>query len=310
MEKFIRFSIYLLKSTDPSESEQRCKIDPLGVSERLFREALEIVKEFHLTRVSVDQIRNSLHIVTNLKNPGLSPLFRLLNKVNLRPDFWSEGKGFDVRITRQYSKEDLDKAELLYLPLSIGPLCDYVGRNGERWICQTGNFGFDSGLGWQQSYGSINQMNYFVSEEIRAKIEGMGLEGLKFTPLEWDNPQEAKRQYWEITSDRTMPPAEQAIETKDRKTFYVDGCYEPEEVVFDNQKVNAMQPFDFALSHEKVGWLEDEYRGNRLVIVSQKARWALESAGVEVDYNVIRFSDDMPEPDDFASIFGSDIEIA
>ena len=301
MDKIIRFSIV--------RGETNKSLHPT-VSGAIFDELLNIALEFGLLRARVQQPCKFLPIVTNIDNKGLPVLFSVLAKAGLKPNLTCEknSAGFRVKIKREYTSSEIDSAPLLYLAPTWGGdiLCDFAGRNQERWIAKTDNFGGDSGKGWQQQYGSMgNMLNYFVADTLKNTLSENCLEGLEFHALAWDQPKLAKENFWELSSSLTMPYSKLAIATENNFTFYNDGCFEPVEVIYSRKDVCDMGAFDFALSREKVGYLDDESCGRHLIFLSQNGRKALEKANIQAKYHIVRFDDELENPTPLASLFGS-----
>ena len=260
-----------------------------SVESETFTELLRIANENKIN-IYPQYSERYIEIRSTLENKGLALILEVLNKYQCRPNFSGQGEGFHVRIVRSYTKKEAVVAPFLYLPNLIhdGNICHYSATDGEHWVGMVDTVGEFSGEGWKQNYGTMGEHNHFVSDEIKSELEQMNLKGLVFRRLLWDHPEQAKRHYWEITSNITLPPCLQKTYTVDKGTMIEieDQCFEPVEICYDQNSLSDFGEFDFALTYEKIGFLENESFSNRRMVISHKAREAFESVGIKIGYSL------------------------
>jgi hypothetical protein len=181
---------------------------------------------------------------------------------------------FRVRQIRCYKKWDLEEPEYLtihrwgnwyrifqYDSVKEG---SYVGRVAKAK--------------WASRYGITNNARSarFVNDELKSELEKASLVGLTFLPVLWDYPEKAKVRFWQLSSSITMPrcllPVLNVPEDRQPWTTYDDGGHFPQELVFRRSQVEAIEPFDVALTapEEEIHCGPNSW--TRTLVVSQRFR--------------------------------------
>jgi len=164
------------------------------------------------------------------------------------------------------------------------PISALVERQGKRW-CAMAEI-----VDWRQRNGSIGgELSYFVHPSVKDRME-KELKGILFHRLEWDQPDMAKHDYWEIDTPVTMPPCLLPVVPMDDLTFYEEENYWPPELSFKRREVEALGGFDLAWGREWVGRKGPQH-GNHLLIVSQKFRKLCTSQRLSAQFNPVRLVD-------------------
>jgi hypothetical protein len=182
---------------------------------------------------------------------------------------------YQIRRVREYDVEDLDSAELLYVGLLWGdwPIAEFVSRNGQRWVGDVNKVGNFTGLGWKQPIGYVNgSLNHFVNDWVREEMEKARLRGLRFHPLEWNEPEKARARFWELDTDFRMPECLLPVADIGGYIYYDGDGYEPVELRYSRREVAAMGEFDLAWTREEIGDFGKPNWGRHLLVVSQAFR--------------------------------------
>lgn len=205
---------------------------------------------------------------------------------------------FPVQTIVRYDEEDINGAELLCLGARWAewPITSLVRRNGRRWVGIAGErVGEDTGQGWDQTHGGVDGFhNYFVHPKVRAHFEKAGLR-LLYHPLEWDEPELAQGEFWEIDTAQVMPPCLNPIASDEvGMQFYEDAGCQPVELRFRHGEVAAMGDFDVAWTCEEVGKPGDPRNGGHCLVVSQRFRRACRDYGLtHVSFVPVRLVDEI-----------------
>jgi hypothetical protein len=162
---------------------------------------------------------------------------------------------FPLKIWRYFDKKDLGTASHLWLlrwgsiSASLAPIWD---QNLE--FC---GFGVRTMSGrWSHDFLEVSGLRTFaVSEVGREILQAGGLKGLIFRDVEWDLPKKAKRPFFLLDCERTMPPCllpvvEEKSET--RTGWYLDGPYEPPILQFSRSRMNDIANVDAAWTAESL----------------------------------------------------------
>lgn len=228
---------------------------------------------------------------------ALPKLFEMLRELGWRPYYGyvqADTPGlFGVRVVREYEPAELAAAELLYLAPKWGSLTltGCAGRQGDRWIGQAWlvDESEDEEHGWEAEAASIDgRYNYFVNGRLRSALEIEQLQGLRFHPLLWDEPERARADFWEIDTPFRMPPCLLPVVPADGDVKYEEGGYEPVELRFRREAVGAMGPFDLAWCREKVGKVGSPNHCGSVLVVSQRFREVCERLGIAAGYRIVR----------------------
>jgi hypothetical protein len=209
-------------------------------------------------------------------DPGLEKVFAKLADAGWKPFF---GQDVPIELTpgylhvwreRTYSESDLNAAKYLSVVewgnddraffLSALENGTYVAEVTEaKWKWRLGRIG-------------VLYSPPFVRDDLRQELLDAGLEGLEFLPLRWDQPKKVKAVFWQMSSHVTMPPCLLSLVriTSFNYLFYDDGGHHPQELVFREAQVAAMEPFDAALTAEDVFGVSNSW--NRKLVVSQRFR--------------------------------------
>lgn len=215
-------------------------------------------------------------------HPGLPRLFDELQKLGWTPYHGYvppelKATHFQVRTIVTYEAGEIDAAPFVRLQdrWAEWHITGFVRRNGKRWVAFSHGVGEDTGQGWDQTHGVVDGWhNYFVHPKVRAHYEKAGLQ-LNYHPLEWDKPEEAKGEFWEIDTPHVMPPCLNHIaQDESGMRFYEDEGREPAELKFRREEVAVMGDFDAAWTREEIGKPGDPRDGGHLLVVSQRFRRA------------------------------------
>ncbi len=179
---------------------------------------------------------------------------------------------------RSYDPEDFETAR--YLQLKHEVLVSYDAEGDE-----SGRIRIDAArLHPELRLGCVLYQGIVVSDAIRIQMLEEGLIGPKFNRLLLSGPGavEAQDRFWELTSSIILPPM-----PRDRVITHVntpddfehvagitDGKFFEKEIHYNEAAVGAIEPFDFAVTHEIFcgpGWKET-HQGERRAIGSQRFR--------------------------------------
>jgi hypothetical protein len=120
-----------------------------------------------------------------------------------------------------------------------------------------------------------------VSDKLRGLMEAAQLKGAMFEPIEivGRGKEKFKEPIWELTSNVMMPPLSTACmlegdetmrpyeEGKDAYCSVASGHYTRAEYHYDEKKIRPLEPFDVAVTHERMGRVEWNLRE---LVVSQR----------------------------------------
>lgn len=274
MEKLARFMIYPNERSfgpfvsDPAEYQQLLKLaSDLGVA----------------YPGEANQIRCALD------HPGLPVILKRLEELGWTAFFGDtppelRKTHFRVRTLVTYTRADIGSADCLRLLDSWGgtQITDCVARRNGRWVGRVAAMSDNPDEGWERTHGTVWQWhNYFVSSATREHFERLGLR-LVYHPLEWDEPEKAQGEFWEIDSPLVMPECLTPMESQpDGYRYYQDAGCEPAELRFRRDEVALMGDFDAAWTREEVGKPGNMNDGGHLLVVSQRFRRACEEIGLE-----------------------------
>ena len=262
-----------------------CRVFPEGyvtyqafvTDERVYR-AIQDIAFDHLN--AGPHRRQDIDIYAPVGEPNLERIFELLASVGWTP-YYGEDVPKDMRSThfwvrrfRHYDKRDRDECDYLFI---------------HRWTMGEALFEFDSvrdglycgkvkGTKWKARYGlttlHCHSSPFFVNGEFKRALEAENLQGLAFKPVLFDKPEKVRGEFWQLTSTVTMPPCLLSIHTipstPNPVLRYDDGGHFPQELVFDQEAVRKMEPFDIALTREDLCHLPNAWPFE--FIVSQRFR--------------------------------------
>lgn len=269
-----------------SEKAARVPYSP-QVSDDVFLRIAKLAFEWGMSRRPPERAGSMIQIKAELPNTNLERILEILRNASWNPVYGDAPQdsedGYAIRISRQYDQEDLDAADFLYVETVWGewPVAGFVKRNGDRWVGNVDRVGIHSGLGWAQQIGYIDgAYNYFVSDFVKTRMVDEGLQGVRFHPLEWDDPSKAQGQFWEIDASASMPPCGLPVVNAGGILFYQEDGYSPVELRFQAVDVDMLGPFDVAWCREQIGNLTKDNWGRHVLVVSQKFRRAFIKLGL------------------------------
>ncbi|MBL9152128.1 MAG: hypothetical protein JNK37_06575 [Verrucomicrobiales bacterium] len=236
-------------------------------------------------------------------HPALPDLFARLKREGWLPYFGYvpvelRGSHFKVRIVRDYDEVDLDEAMLLRVSRwgDFEGVIGFKQRSGDRWMGWTNGVG-DELKGWNELCRYVDGANNFFAHTKLKNLFEERLQGIRFFPLLWDDPQAAQGEYWEIDTPHAMPPCLIPVVQKDDLKDYEEGPYDPPELAWRRREVEAMGTFDLAWTREVVGRERPNY-GRHYLIVTQKFRRLCRELELPVDFIPTRLvEDDWIPPD-------------
>jgi hypothetical protein len=162
---------------------------------------------------------------------------------------------FPIMVTRIFSKQEANAASHLWL-LRWGSISASLAPKWDQNFEFCG-FGVRTMSGrWSHDFLEVSGLRTFaVSEVGREILQAGGLKGLIFRDVEWDLPKKAKRPFFLIDCERTMPPCllpvvEEKSET--RTGWYLDGPYEPPILQFSRSRMNDIANVDAAWTAESL----------------------------------------------------------
>lgn len=239
-------------------------------------------------------------------DPHIGEFFALLKEAGWEP-FYGEfvphhiiDSRFWVRRLRRFEKSDRENVG--YLRLGHWGSWEPTFTAGRA---EENSFRVNvAGAKWGNRVGHVRGVRspFFLNDDFKSALEAENLLGLIFLPVLWDHPEKAKGKFWQISSHITMPPCLLPVlnmpEDRQPWTTYDDGGHSPQELVFRRSKVEAIEPFDVALTspEEAIHCGPNSWTQN--VIVSQRFRQALKKLKVtNADLVPIRLvSDDWQRP--------------
>ena len=184
---------------------------------------------------------------------------------------------FGLVMIRKWEERDLDKAEMLRLTqfgTYLGPLVWFRGYTDGRFVGAAKSIGADNPVAWDEPFGNGDgHRDYFVHPTVKSAME-RELKGCRFVPLEWDRPELAKGEFWEIDPEVIMPPCRTKLVLTNNEWWFEEGGYHLAQVSYQREEVAALGEFDMAWTHEITGETAEDrpnYRG-RILIVSQRFR--------------------------------------
>ena len=250
-----------------------CVQNPMG-----YARIWEIATRYWGVRVPLEC--KSLVVDVSKTDAHLPVVFDLLKAANWEPFFGEyvpkslRTFRFIVRRLKSYEKVDFDEAEYLTI--------HRWGNWYRIFVCEGVEEGLYKGkvskAKWESRYGITDNARSpnFVNDELKQELEAAKLVGVQFLPILWDHTAKAKGKFWRITSSITMPrcllPILNVPETQQPWTTYDDGGHFPQELVFRRSQVEAIEPFDVALTSPE----EEIHCGpnswTRTLVVSQRFR--------------------------------------
>ena len=230
----------------------------------------------------IKMVRQNDTLAANVpeNDPHILEAFALLQEAGWEPFFGEfvpprvKDSRFWVRRLRYYDKRDFDEPEYLTIHRwgNWHRIFEYDGVDGNLFKGKVAK------AKWNSRYGITNNPRSpsFVNDELKGELEAAKLIGLTFLPVLWDQPEKAKGKFWQLTSNITMPrcllPILNVPETQQPWTTYDDGGHFPQELVFRRSQVEAIEPFDVALTSPE----EEIHCGpnswTRTLVVSQRFR--------------------------------------
>lgn len=198
-------------------------------------------------------------------------------------------KVFTYHIKRECSKRDILDAPLLELWVNGAGsiIAEFRGMKGDESVKAHGGptvpkkgreFGFIDGQ-WPA---------LAVTDGLKDKLLAAHLKGLEFREVELDKPAKDGVRLWQPWSPLRMPRSKLDLYSGEGADFvegsYENGCflddgpYQPPLFRYDRKSLEALPPFDIAMTHERTGAWGDCLRHT---IISQRFRQVLASHKVK-----------------------------
>lgn len=191
---------------------------------------------------------------------------------------------FQVLRIRKFEKRDLENAEYL----SVFGWSDMTCVFRFHDMAPDGQvIGKVARAKWKTRYGLTQQFKafhgdiqyasrspYFVNDELKRDLEAAELRGLVFRPVVFDHPEKAKGEFWQVDSSIIMPPCRLPVVAipDSPGTRYDDKGHRPAQLVFRQDEVRELEPFDVALTHPAEIITNGQNSWTREIIVSQRCR--------------------------------------
>jgi len=224
-----------------------------------------------------------LHLSAPLDSELVKNVLKILkDEINMIPSLHSLvpraeiENAFNLRKSRDYTKGDLDSAELLRLTFTrveIGYFDHQTDK--EQYVVRAERRQKNT-----REFGCLFPSHAFAfAEPLKSKLEAEGLIGPEFKPVIIEPMHKAKKPLWNLTSKVVLPPCLLPLQQNDGEPFrgdldkgchYDEGGYTPVELRFNRSAVEALGKFDVAVTVERTG-----SHGNhafRQVVVSQRFR--------------------------------------
>ena len=213
-------------------------------------------------------------------DPHLAEILILLKEAGWKP-FYGEFVPLDlvdsrfwVRRLRHYEKSDRDHVAYLKIEHWGGrePTFTAARAEGGSFLAKVAGAKWGNRVG----YARTARSPFFLNDDFKSALEAENLLGLNFLPVLWDHPEKAKGKFWQLSSSITMPrcllPILNVPETQQPWTTYDDGGHFPQELVFRRSQVEAIEPFDVALTapEEEIHCGPNSWP--RTLVVSQRFR--------------------------------------
>lgn len=217
---------------------------------------------------------------------------------------------------RSYDPEDFQTAR--YLQLKHEVLVSYDAERDE-----SGRIRIDAArLHPELRLGCVLYQGIVVSDAIRIQMLKEGLIGPKFNGLLLSGPRavEAQDRFWELTSSIILPPMprDRLITHENTPNDYehvagiTDGEFIEKEIHYSEAAVGAIEPFDFAVTHEIFcgpGWKET-YQGERRAIGSQRFRQFCIAHDISMSWIPVRLDPELaasqsPQPSPLPPVIAS-----
>ncbi len=178
--------------------------------------------------------------------------------------------GFDLK--RQITKEQLDQSELLLvIPADLTKIANWCATDNRGYVLAA-----DARLKNRMTLGWVRTIIVpYASEEGREQLRSGHLDGLDFIPARFDRPDKVTKPLYQISSRVTLPKCRLSLQDHLGQVSvcggsWSDGGYSPPILRYIRKDVDALRPFDIALTLEKMGGLPTHHRHN--LIVSQRFR--------------------------------------
>jgi hypothetical protein len=259
MKQTVRFPIYKKIATGPRPFGPELSDEDFARIAKLSTDLGLVPRRFH---------EHSIHfmIICEPENGHLSTLLGELESTGWKAtkEYVPIGSTslFNLSMTRHYSEDDLDGAELLSFS-SFGNNC-YGERLDHGWM------GFAEQIDWARPVYSFGLFSYFVSDSMKKAIMSANLKGAEFSKVHWNDPSISQGDLWEIQSSITMPDCKvQVIDEGGLRRYFEPGYTEPE-LSFDRTEVKKKGSFDIAYCREVIGNPTKPEHGEHMIVVSQE----------------------------------------
>lgn len=236
----------------------------------------------------------------------------IINEHGLQPwrETWrpSRPDEFQYSIIRRYDDEDLDQCRLMQLVGARHVVYRYQGTEDKIIRLER-----NKKLKWLDGIAAAAfEPHYlFASDSIRKALESLDLVGIQFRPTiqigqSTSSPNEqqlseraSKRNpWWGITSSIILPPLSSSATLIDHRTgepfdpvtatscTLVEGDYAFAQLRYRQADVDAVPPFDIAVTHERFGVGVDHIRlpSSRAKVVSQRFRQLCKANGIQAHF--------------------------
>lgn len=190
--------------------------------------------------------------------------------------------GFRPYRIRHYEKKEYDLFEFLSLkPFKLAWIAEFAeNRNGVHVLKANAR------LKNKLIFGNVEGTRvFYASVEGREYLDHQNLIGISWDPVVFDRPEIAAKKLFQLRSSIMMPKCLTPIvddryidittlpESEVQGRNWDNGGYLPAEMSFRRSEVEALGPFDVALTQEVIGGFPRWYRHD--VIVSQRFRQVL-----------------------------------
>ena len=190
--------------------------------------------------------------------------------------------GFRPYRPRHYEKKEYDQFEFVCLrPDKLAWIAEFAeNRDGVHVL--KANARLENKL----VFGNVEGTRvFYASVEGREFLDHQNLIGIAWEPVVFDHPEKAAKKLFQLRSSITMPKCLTPIvddryidittlpESEVQGRNWDNGGYLPAEMSFRRSEVEALSPFDVALTREVIGGFPRWYRHD--VIVSQRFRQVL-----------------------------------
>lgn len=236
-------------------------------------------------------------------HPKIQEISDYLESRGLRP--WSkpwqrEAGEFRLTYGRVYDKEDWEPARYLQ-PSPKSSFGEYdIRPYGEPLKIKVGHL---SGADRKLTIACANSWWIIVSDVVRRKMEQAGLKHVAFHPVEiiGKGKEGFKQPIWELRSDLFLSPLSPRCELLDcwkqpftgnisRGCYLYEGLYSFGELHYKECDIKSVEPFDYAMTHERFG--PNEIQAEHARVASQRFYQFCVTQGFDIYWTPVRIDPD------------------